>query len=147
MSHDHLAEPDYGTGKKTLKIYIIGLLLCVVLTLIPFIAVFVHSAPSPFTKDFAWLINLFPGKDNWSVNFIYALIFICAIVQFVVQVVCFLRLNTETAQGKSNIYSFVFTLLIVFVLVGGTMWIMYTLHGRMMGSGGNMTHMTFVKKA
>ena len=37
--HHQTIESDYGTGKKSLKIYLIGFFLCVVLTLIPFYAV------------------------------------------------------------------------------------------------------------
>jgi heme/copper-type cytochrome/quinol oxidase subunit 4 len=31
MQHD--AQPDYGTGQKTLGVYTVGLILCVILTL------------------------------------------------------------------------------------------------------------------
>jgi cytochrome o ubiquinol oxidase subunit IV len=146
MSVNQNVEPEYGTGQKTLKVYVSGLLLCVILTLIPFIVVFVHSAPVEQTQSFHWLVNLFPGRAAWTNTSVYTLIFICAFIQFLVQVLCFLRLNLKTAQGKSNVYTFVFTIIIVSVLVAGTMWIMYSLHHRMMDNGGSMANAAIIKK-
>jgi cytochrome o ubiquinol oxidase subunit IV len=136
MSHSHHVEPDYGTGKKTLSIYIIGLVLCVVLTLIPFLVVYAYKLPVNSTS---WISHLFSGREQWSETFITWVIAISAFLQFIVQVASFLRLNTGTQQGRVNIYSFIFAIIILVVLVGGTMWIMYTLHGRMM-SGAMMRH-------
>jgi cytochrome o ubiquinol oxidase subunit IV len=128
---DHHVEPEYGTGKKTLKIYIIGLLLCVVLTLIPFAAVYVHVTPG---ANHLWFAKFLPGHQHWTNTFIYVLITISALLQFFVQVLCFLRLSRETHQGRVNIMAFVFTIMVVFILIGGTMWIMFTLKDRMMGA-------------
>jgi cytochrome o ubiquinol oxidase subunit IV len=147
MTSEHHLEPEYGTGKKTLKIYFIGLLLCAILTLVPFLAVFVHSAPASQTSDYPWLMNAFSGLSNLKSSTIYTIIFVCALIQFFVQVKCFLRLNLQTEQGKANVYSFIFAMVILLVVVVGTMWIMYTLHHRMMDNGGNMSNMPIVMKA
>lgn len=106
MSHTHATESDFGTGKKSLSIYVIGIALCIILTLIPF-AVVMH------------------GKLSHSV--IYTVIFLSAILQFFVQVFCFLRLNVQTEQGKLNVMSFIFTLVVLAVIVGGSLWIMWSL--------------------
>lgn len=117
MSNSHQAghakdfEPDFGTGKKTLSIYAVGLLLCVILTLVPFAAVMYK----PF---------------SYSVTF--TILVVCAIVQFLVQTICFLRLNVRTEQGQMNVLSFVFSILVLFVIVGGSLWIMWHLNYNMM---------------
>lgn len=105
-----LAEESYGTGKKKLSIYIIGMILCIILTLISFMTV-MYSTLSHEAK--------------------LAIIFVSAIVQFVVQVVCFLRLNAKNEASRMNLMSFVFTIVILFVIVGGSLWIMWSLHYNM----------------
>jgi cytochrome o ubiquinol oxidase operon protein cyoD len=110
MSHS-LHEPDYGTGQKTLSIYVVGFLLCAVLTLIPFYAV-IH----PFTNKLSTL-GILLGS---------------AVLQFLVQVLCFLRLNISTAQSKTNVLSFVFSIVVLVVIIGGSVWIMHSLNFFMM---------------
>lgn len=104
-------ENQYGVGQKTFKTYVVGLLLCVLLTLIPFFFVLYHVAP---------------------VGVILAVLLVSAILQFLVQVVFFLRLNTQTEQGKTNVLSFVFTGVVLVVLIGGSVWIMTSLNYFMM---------------
>ena len=111
MSHPHLTEPDYGTGKKTLSVYVIGVSLCILLTLIPFGVVM---------------------RDLMSRTHMIWTLIICALLQLMVQVVCFLRLNTQTEQGKSNVMCFLFTIVVALVVVGGSMWIMHHLNYNMM---------------
>ncbi|ACI15270.1 cytochrome o ubiquinol oxidase subunit IV [Coxiella burnetii] len=106
-----LSEESYGTGKKKLSIYIVGMILCVILTLVSFMTV-MYSAFPPTT--------------------LVAIIFVSALIQFIVQVVCFLRLNAKNEQSRMNLMSFIFTIVILFVLIGGSLWIMWSLHYRMM---------------
>ncbi len=108
---DHGSEPDFGTGKKSFKTYLTGIILCIVLTLIPF-GIVMH------------------GKMARAAAFVT--IMICALVQFFVQVTCFLRLNSNSEQGKLNIMAFLFTVVILVVLVGGSLWIMSNLNYNMM---------------
>ena len=110
-SRHHESEPDYGTGKKSFKVYMTGIVLCVILTLIPF-AVVMHGALAR--------------------GVMFAILFACAIAQFLVQVICFLRLNASTEQSKANLMSFIFTIVILAVIVGGSLWIMYHLNYNMM---------------
>lgn len=111
MSQIMTDEQIYGTGKKKLSIYIIGMLLCVVLTLVPFMAL-MYDVLSDDVKS--------------------GIIFVSAILQFLVQVVCFLRLNAQNEQSKMNLMSFIFTLVVLIVLVAGSVWIMKSLHCNMM---------------
>jgi len=106
--HDHLdAQPDYGTGQKKLSIYIAGIIACAILTLLSFWAVM---------------------ESHLSRGQIFALIYISACVQFLVQLVCFLRLNTMTHQGRMNVMAFVFTIVILVCVIAGSLWIMYNLN-------------------
>ena len=82
-----------------------------ILTLIPFGAVMYH-----------W----------FSHNVTFALLVIAAILQFLVQVICFLRLNTQSEQGWTNVLSFVFAIIVLLVVVGGSLWIMSNLNYNMM---------------
>lgn len=112
MHHTDSLSSDLGMGKKTLGTYLLGVALCVVLTLIPFMVIFYHHEVS---KVFTLFI-----------------IFSSAILQFLVQVVCFLRLTFKTEQGGINIYSFVFTIFVLAAIVGGSVWIMINLNYNMM---------------
>ena len=111
MSDHHLLEPEYGTGKKNLWIYIMGFLLCIVLTLVPFGAV-----------HYSW----------FSRTHTFLVLCLSAIIQFLVQVICFLRLSAATEQGKVNIMSFIFSFVVVLVIIGGSVWIMVNLNYNMM---------------
>ena len=110
MSHEHKSNIKYGARLKTLKSYLIGLGLSLIFTFIAFAVVGEH---------------MFDPKD------LYILITVLAIAQLFAQVICFLRLNT-TSEGQWNSLPFFFTILIVGVLVGGSLWIMYNLNVNMM---------------
>ncbi len=58
-------------------------------------------------------------------------IFLAAIVQIVVHMHYFLHLDTSSAE-RWNVMALAYTVLIVAILVGGTLWIMYNTHIRMM---------------
>lgn len=111
MSERVSDEQTYGTGKKKLSVYITGMILCIILTLIPFISLM---------------------YDVFSDEIKFTIIFASAILQFIVQVVCFLRLNAKTEQSRMNLMSFIFTLVILVVLIAGSVWIMWSLHYNMM---------------
>ena len=108
--HEHNIDIDFGTGKKNLKSYLIGFVLCVILTLIPFALVAQQMLQGPALY--------------------YALIGL-AMLQLYVQVVCFLRINASP-KGRWNLVSLLFTILIVLVVVIGSLWIMYNLNYNMM---------------
>jgi len=111
MHHHEIKPSDYGTGEKKLGIYLVGLIACIVLTLIAFATV--------MTNQFS----------RWQ---IFTIIYSAAIIQFFVQVICFLRLNTETEQGKINVMSIIFTFIILFSIVVGSLWIMWNVNYYMM---------------
>lgn len=100
----------YGVKLKTLKSYMIGLFLSLLLTFTAFICVGEHLLPN---------------------NDLFILITALAIAQLFTQVICFLRLNMSD-EGRWNSLAFVFTFIVVFILVGGSLWIMYNLNYNMM---------------
>ncbi len=62
-----------------------------------------------------------------------ALVFVilaCAVAQIVVQLRYFLHLDRSEAMYW-NLMSLLFTFFIIFLFVGGSIWIMYSMHDRM----------------
>lgn len=109
-NHSAVSDSQYGSGHGTLKSYIIGFLLSLILTIIPFVVVTQHL----FTN-----------------NVIAITITIAAVLQLFVQLVFFLHLSTES-KPRWNSIAFAFTTLIVAILVIGSLWIMYNLNYNMM---------------
>ncbi len=103
------SDTEYGTGHKTLKAYLIGFSLSVILTIIPFVLV---------------------AKKLLEPQLLFVALAVLAVTQLYVQVVFFLRLNASP-KGRWNLMSFLFTLVIVLILVVGSLWIMYNLNYNM----------------
>jgi cytochrome o ubiquinol oxidase operon protein cyoD len=107
--HEIVGE-SYGTSPKTLAAYITGLVLSLILTCAAFLLV---------------------GKHLLSDGTLYIAISLLAFLQFCVQSLCFLRLNAGP-EGRWNLYPFLFAIFVVFVVIGGSLWIMYNLNYNMM---------------
>lgn len=106
------AQSHGGAAHGTVKEYIVGLILSIVLTAIPFALVMHGGLNSGLTL---------------------AIILLCAIAQVFVQLVFFLHMNTSSEQIW-NTTSAVFILLIVAIVVLGSIWIMQHLnHNMLMG--------------
>jgi len=99
-----------GAGRGSLKSYLTGFVLSLILTAIPFALVM---------------------SGTWSSSAILAGIFSAGIVQILVHLYYFLHLNTSSA-ARWNVLAMIFTLLIMALFVGGTIWIMSSLNYRMM---------------
>ncbi|PHI32363.1 cytochrome o ubiquinol oxidase subunit IV [Budvicia aquatica] len=99
-----------GASHGSVKSYLIGFVLSVILTAIPFWMVMTKSA-SPSTLVVA--VALF------------------AVVQIVVHLIYFLHMNTKS-EGGWNFIALVFTGLIIAIVVVGSLWIMYNLNINMM---------------
>jgi len=91
--------------------YAIGLLLAVVLTVVAFGLVMSAAAIPPWVR--------------------LSGIFTAAALQMVVHLRCFLHLDMSPT-GRWNLLSLLFTVLILVLFVGGTLWIMFDLGSRMM---------------
>ena len=96
---------------RELRTYMTGFVLALVLTVIPFGVVYFRMLPVAAT---------------------IAVIAIAAIVQVLVHLRYFLHIDLKSTP-KENLLSLAFAGFLIFVMVGGTLWIMFDLHYRMMG--------------
>jgi cytochrome o ubiquinol oxidase subunit IV len=99
-----------GVSRGSPKSYLTGFVLSLILTAIPFALVM---------------------SGIWSSSATLAGIFSAGLVQIVVHLHYFLHLDTSSA-ARWNVLAMIFTLLIMILFVGGTIWIMNSLHYRMM---------------
>ncbi|MGB7757008.1 MAG: cytochrome o ubiquinol oxidase subunit IV [Salinisphaera sp.] len=104
---------DVRLGGLNLKTYLTGFVLALILTAIPFAAV-----------AFGWL----------SVGGTLILIAAAAVVQILVHLYFFLHLDFSKEHAW-NAGSGAFCVVILAILVGGTLWLMYSLEMRTMIAG------------
>ena len=105
-----MSSQHYGMGKKTLGGYLIGLFLSLIFTGVSFGVVIFKLA---------------------STHTIYLILTAMALLQLIAQLVFFLRMNTSKS-GQWNLLPFLFTLIVVGILIAGSLWIMYHLDYNMM---------------
>ncbi|RJS91668.1 cytochrome o ubiquinol oxidase subunit IV [Salinisphaera sp. Q1T1-3] len=115
MSHsvDESHHDDTRLGGLNFKTYVTGFVLSLVLTAIPFAAV-----------AFGW----------FGMGATLAVVAVTAVVQILVHLFFFLHLDFSGGNAW-NAGSGAFTVLILAVLVGGTLWLMYSLEMRTMIGG------------
>jgi len=99
-----------GVSRGSLKSYLTGFVLSLMLTAMPFALVM---------------------SGTWSAAAALAGIFSAGLVQILVHLHYFLHLDTSSA-ARWNVVALIFTLLIMVLFVGGTLWIMSSLNYRMM---------------
>lgn len=109
MDNHNMGVPP-GTDHGSLKFYVIGFLVSLILTLLSYIAV---------------VYQLFSG---WM---LVGLISLSAISQALVQLFLFLHLGSES-KPRWNLMVFLFMALVLAIIVLGSLWIMYNLDYRMM---------------
>ncbi|MDD0837439.1 cytochrome o ubiquinol oxidase subunit IV [Curvibacter sp. HBC61] len=105
--HGHDDHADHGS----LKSYVIGFVLSVILTAIPFALVM--------------------GKTFASSSTTALVILGFAAVQIVVHMVYFLHMNTRSEGGWSML-ALIFTFMLVVITLAGSLWVMYHLNHNMM---------------
>ncbi|ATY33366.1 cytochrome o ubiquinol oxidase subunit IV [Sphingomonas psychrotolerans] len=105
--HDHADGPGHFTRRG----YLIGFLLSVVLTAVPF-----------------WLVMTGALQDAQTTAIV---IIAFAVVQILVHTVCFLHVNTR-GEGGWTLMAYAFTAVIVLIVIAGSLWIMYHLNSNMM---------------
>lgn len=106
----HSTYDQAGASHGSVKSYLIGFILSIILTVIPFSMVMTGSASN------STVILTVVG---------------CAIIQILVHLVYFLHLNTSS-EGRWNVVALVFTVLIIGIVVTGSIWIMWSTHYNMM---------------
>lgn len=104
---EHELHADHGSFKS----YLTGFILAVILTVIPF-----------------WLV-MAKVFDNSSMTGL--LLLGLAAVQVVVHMIYFLHMNTKSEGGWSML-ALIFTVMLVFILLSGSLWVMYHLNHNMM---------------
>ncbi len=112
-THDHAHGDDHGHDSQahgSLKGYLIGFGLSVVLTAIPFWLVMTGVLPAQAT---GFIVVAF------------------AAVQIVVHMVFFLHM-TGKAEGGWSMLALLFTIIIVVITLSGSLWVMYHLNTNMM---------------
>ncbi len=107
--HHHGDEAPHGS----LREYVIGFVLSVLLTAVPF-----------------WLVM---GDVLDSKLAIAAIIIVFGVVQMLVHVVYFLHLNTRS-EGGWNMLAIIFTLVLVVITIAGSLWVMHNMNEKMMPS-------------
>ena len=111
MNQPHHNDENMGAGGTTRKNYIIGFILATILTIISF--------------GFVAL------QDSIPRNVIVITLSVAALAQMFVHLYYFLHLNKSSEQ-RWNVIALAFTAVLIFIFVGGTIWVMYTLNLRMM---------------
>lgn len=114
---------SHGTGEihLTLRGYLTGFVVAVILTAIPF-----------------WLVM---DKTFTSSAVTAAVILAFAAVQIVVHMIYFLHMNAKS-EGGWNFLALIFTLMLVVIALSGSLWVMYHLnHNMMPDSMQNMSNM------
>lgn len=108
------ASDARGGSEATLGTYSVGFILAVVLTVIPFAVV-----------GFGWL-----PRTGALIT-----VGVTAVIQILVHLYFFLHLDVSR-EHRANTMTGIFTAIIMAVLVGGTIWLFYSLHYRTMVMGG-----------
>lgn len=109
MSHSPTTDTQ-GGSEATLTSYSIGFFLALVLTVIPFAVVGFGLLPRTGA-----LIT----------------VGVAAVIQILVHLYFFLHLDVAR-EHRANTMTGLFTAIIMVILVGGTMWLFYSLHYRTM---------------
>ena len=110
MSAHHDVSSATGASHGSVKSYTIGFILSIILTVIPYFVVVNHMLP---------------------VEGIAITVLVLAVGQLFIQLVFFLHLSRSSEQ-RWNLITFLFTALILFILVMATIWIMWNLNYNMM---------------
>lgn len=107
--HDDHAGGTHVHG--SLRSYLVGFSLSVVLTTIPF-----------------WLVM----ADVLASKQVTALVIMAfAAAQIVVHMICFLHMNTRAEEGWTMM-ALIFTIIMVVIALTGSLWVMYHLNANMM---------------
>lgn len=109
-AHAHAHANDAHGAHGDVKSYVIGFVLAAVLTAIPFGLVMSGSLPQGTAAPVC---------------------FAFAAVQIVVHLIYFLHMNPKSSKSWNGA-AFVFTLIILLILVVGTLWVMHNMNINMM---------------
>lgn len=106
---DHVHEEPHGS----LRDYLTGFVLSVILTAIPF-----------------WLVMTGAIESKQLTAFI---VMGLAVVQIIVHMIYFLHMNGRT-EGGWTMMALVFTIIVVVIALAGSLWVMHHLNANMMAT-------------
>jgi cytochrome o ubiquinol oxidase subunit IV len=106
-ANDHAQSASHGSRRE----YVVGFLLSIVLTAVPF-----------------WLVMANVADSRQATGL---LICVFAAVQMIVHVVLFLHVRARSEEGWT-LLSLIFTLILVVISLGGSLWVMHHLDDNMM---------------
>ncbi|WP_395479883.1 cytochrome o ubiquinol oxidase subunit IV [Candidatus Curculioniphilus buchneri] len=110
MNHTSITQTGVSRHHSQ-RSYLIGFIFSIILTIIPFFLVIQQST-----------INH---------KILVVILVVCATIQILVHLTYFLHLDTSFQQNW-DLMAFLFTVLIVLILVIGSLWIMWHLHINLM---------------
>lgn len=119
-SGSHASDPNRGTASghhetgeahSTIRGYLTGFGLSVVLTVIPF-----------------WLVMARPIEDGVVTA---VLVVLAAVAQIVVQMIYFLHMDAKS-EGGWTLMALIFTFVVLVITIAGSLWVMYHLNNNMM---------------
>ena len=108
---DHGDHDGEHANHGSLRSYLTGFVLAAILTIIPF-----------------WLVM---GNVISSAVTTTVIVLGLAAVQIVVHVIYFLHLDTKSEKGW-NMLAFIFTIVLVVIVLGASIWVMYNENANMM---------------
>ena len=108
--HDHHGHDDHA-AHGSMKDYVTGFVLAVILTAIPF-----------------WLVMSKKIESSATMGIVLLAI---GAVQIVVHMVYFLHMNAKS-EGGWNMLAMIFTIILVVITLAGSLWVMYHLNHNMM---------------
>jgi len=109
-AHDADHDAHDGHDHGSFKTYMIGFVLSVILTAIPFGLVMTGVLPTQATA---------------------LIVMGLAVVQIVVHMIYFLHMNTKS-EGGWTMLALIFTIIVVVIALSGSLWVMYHLNTNMM---------------
>lgn len=109
--HAHEEHDEHGGAHGSLKDYVIGFVLAVILTAIPFWLVMGHVLPTAQMTAVA-VMGL-------------------AVIQVLVHMIYFLHMNARS-EGGWTLLALMFTLILVVITLSGSLWVMHNLNTHMM---------------
>ena len=117
LAHEHEHDDghhDDGIPHATMRDYVVGFALSVLLTAIPFALVM--------------------AKVALATPVLVGVILVCGALQVVVQMVYVLHMSPK-AEGGWNLLALVFTGVLVVIVLAGSLWVMHHMNSNMMPSG------------
>ncbi|AVT13074.1 cytochrome o ubiquinol oxidase subunit IV [Paracidovorax avenae] len=113
-AHAHAGHDDHhhdGGPHSTFSGYMVGFVLSIILTAIPF-----------------WLVMAKVISDRSTAVLVLGAF---AVVQILVHMVCFLHMNGKV-EGGWTMLSTIFTVVFVAIAIAGTLWVMFHMNTNMM---------------